>query len=99
MADLLNQPLRTRVISHLRHPLFQNGYALVASSATSAGLGFLFWIVAARFYSTQIVGLNSALISAMLFLSGISQLSLNSVLIRFVPHPGTETRSLVTYSY
>ncbi len=99
MADILNPPLRARVISHLRHPLFLNGYALVASSASSAGLGFLFWIVAARIYSTQVVGLNSALISAMLFLSGISQLSLNSVLIRFVPQAGAATRRLVISSY
>ncbi len=108
MTDILStQPTRSRreilagsrVVSHLRHPLFQNGYALIASSATTSVLGFLFWILAARFYSTQVVGLNSALISAMLFLAGISQLSLNSVLIRFVPQAGTATRRLVIYSY
>jgi O-antigen/teichoic acid export membrane protein len=107
MAETIDNPVRSRretfassrIVSHLRHPLFQNGYALIASSGTSAALGFLFWILAARFYTTQIVGLNSALISAMLFLSGVSQLSLNSVLIRFVPQAGTATRRLVIYSY
>ncbi|CAG0927112.1 hypothetical protein TFLX_00358 [Thermoflexales bacterium] len=108
MTDTIStQPIRSRreilagsrVVTHLRQPLFQNGYALIASSATTSGLGFLFWILAARFYSTQVVGLNSALISAMLFLAGVSQLSLNSVLIRFVPQAGTATRRLVAYSY
>lgn len=45
----------------------------------------MYWVLAARFYSAEMVGLSSAALSAMLLLSGISQLSLNSVLVRFVP--------------
>ncbi len=89
----------TRVMSHLRLPLFRNGYALILSAATTSGLGMLYWALAARFYPTELVGLGSAAISAMLFLSGLSQLGLNSVLVRFVPLAGRATTRLVVCSY
>ena len=88
-----------RVASHLRVPLFRNGYALIIGSAATSGLGLVYWVLAARFYSAEMVGLNSAALSAMLLLSGISQLSLNSVLVRFVPRAGRSTSKLIIYSY
>lgn len=88
-----------RVASHLRLPLFRNGYALIIGSAATSGLGLVYWVLAARFYSAEMVGLSSAALSAMLLLSGISQLSLNSVLVRFVPLAGRSTSRLILYSY
>jgi len=88
-----------RVSSHLRIPLFRNGYALIVSSAATSGLGLVYWVLAARYYPAEIVGLGSAALSAMLLLSGIAQLSLNSVLVRFVPLAGRATPRLVIYSY
>ena len=65
-----------RVASHLRLPLFRNGYALIIGSAATSGLGLVYWVLAARFYSAEMVGLSSAALSAMLLLSGISQTGL-----------------------
>ena len=89
----------TRIGSHLRTPLFRNGYALLASSAATSALGLFYWVLAARYYPTETVGLGSALLSAMMLLSGIAQLSLNSVLVRFVPLTGRQTSRLIRYSY
>jgi len=75
----------TRVVTHFRIPLYRNGYALLVSSATTSALGLFYWILAARRYSADTVGLGSATLSAMMLLSGISQLGLNSALVRFVP--------------
>jgi O-antigen/teichoic acid export membrane protein len=91
--------LLQRVQSHTRIPLFREGYALILSSAIAAGLGFLFWLVAARMYSPETVGLNSAAVSAMLFISGLSQLNLSSALIRFLPIAGRKTGRLIVLSY
>src|SRR5512139_2726353 len=88
-----------RVASHLRLPLFRNGYALIIGSAATSGLGLVYWVLAARFYSAEMVGLSSAALSAMLLLSGISQLGLNSALVRFVPLAGRNTSRLILYSY
>lgn len=92
-------PLLERIFAHFRTPLYRNGYALILSSASTSGLGLLFWAMAARFYKAEIVGLNSAALSTMMFLSGVSQLSLSGVLVRFTPSAGVRTSRLVIYSY
>lgn len=88
-----------RLRTHLYLPLYRNGYALVLSSAITSLLGMAYWILAARYYSAEVVGLNSAAISAMMFLAGISQLNLTSALIRFIPGAGGATRRLVLATY
>ena len=88
-----------RVVSHVRTPLYRNAYALILSSATTSGLGIVYWMLAARYYLTRDVGLNSAMITTMIFLSGLSQLNLKSALIRFIPVAGRATGRLVGYAY
>jgi O-antigen/teichoic acid export membrane protein len=89
----------SRLASHLSTPLFRTGYALIFSAIGTSGLGIVYWALAARFYSAGSVGLNSAAISAMMFLSGVSQLNLVGALIRFLPTAGRASVRLVTYSY
>jgi aminoglycoside phosphotransferase (APT) family kinase protein/O-antigen/teichoic acid export membrane protein len=88
-----------RLIAHLRTPLYRNGYALVLSSATTSVLGVAYWILAARTYTPDTVGLNSAAISAMMFLAGVSQLNLMSALLRFIPGAGRATGRFVGCAY
>jgi O-antigen/teichoic acid export membrane protein len=87
------------LLSSLRTPLYRNGYALVLSSAASSGLGFVYWTLAARSYPVDVVGLNSAVISAMLFVAGVSHLDLGSMLLRFIPRAGRATPRLVGAAY
>ena len=89
----------TRLIAHVREPLYRNGYALIFSSATTSGLGLVYWILAARFYTTEAVGLNTAMLSMMMFLGGAAQLNLVNVLNRFLPRAGQVTRRLIIYVY
>jgi hypothetical protein len=63
-----------RLRAHLATPLYLNAYFLIIGATTGALLGFLFWTLAARHYATEIVGLNSAVISAMMLVSGACQL-------------------------
>jgi O-antigen/teichoic acid export membrane protein len=49
------------------------------------GLGFVFWMVVARFYSEAEVGLGAAIISAISLLGLFSRLGLDITLIRFLP--------------
>jgi O-antigen/teichoic acid export membrane protein len=71
--------------SHLRLPLFRDGYALVANEGVTAVLGLVYWVIAAREYSATAVGVDTAAISAMMFIAGVAQLNLMSALLRFVP--------------
>ncbi|MBI1280686.1 MAG: hypothetical protein GC179_21360 [Anaerolineaceae bacterium] len=88
-----------QIIAHLRTPLYRNGYALILSTGITSALGLLYWAVAAKFYTTEHVGLNSAVISIMIFLSGISQINLQETMIRYIPMSGTTTRRFVIYAY
>ncbi len=91
--------LFVRLVSHLRTPLYKNGYSLILSSATTSALGMLFWVLAARYYSVETIGTSSAMIAAMMFLSGISQRGVNSALVRFVPLAGRASARLVGSTY
>ncbi len=91
----LSQNLR----EHIGNPLYRNGYFLVLNAVATSGLGLIYWWVVARLYPPHIVGLNSAALSAMQFLSGIAQLSLNNVLIRFTPILGRRLGKFVILIY
>lgn len=88
-----------RLRSHLSAPLYRNGYALVANSLLTSGLGMVYWVLAARVYPTSVVGVNSAALAAMTLLATVSQLALINALVRFVPTAGKGTVKLVVLSY
>jgi O-antigen/teichoic acid export membrane protein len=88
-----------RLFSHLSIPLYKNGYSLILSSATSSGLGMLFWALAAHYYPVETIGTSSAIIAAMMFLSGVSQRGVNSALVRFMPLAGRASARLVGVTY
>jgi O-antigen/teichoic acid export membrane protein len=88
-----------RLAAHLRAPLHRTGYALVASTLATSGLGFLYWAIAARKYDSAYVGVNSSLINTMMFLTNFASLNFTDVLNRFVPVSGQRTSRLVRTSY
>ncbi len=83
----------------LRDPLLRNGHLLTLSSAMTSVVGLAYWAVAARRFDTADVGRNSAALSAMMLLGGLSQLNLMSAVVRFVPTAGRRTKSLVLGAY
>jgi O-antigen/teichoic acid export membrane protein/aminoglycoside phosphotransferase (APT) family kinase protein len=88
-----------RLIRHVRTPLFLNAYSLVVSEGASAALGMLYWVLAARLYPTESVGLNALAISTMTLLANVSQLNLRSAMLRFLPNAGNASSRLVGAAY
>jgi O-antigen/teichoic acid export membrane protein len=80
-------------------PLVRNAYSLVGSTLATSLLGVAFWIVAARKFPAASVGINSALVSSMAFLSNVAGLNLANGFNRFVPTAGRRTRRLVLVGY
>ncbi len=78
---------------------YRSGYALVASTAASTGIGVLYWAVAAHLYSRQLVGQASALVSALVLLSSFAQLNLSNTLPRFLPRAGRRAGRLIGLGY
>jgi O-antigen/teichoic acid export membrane protein len=75
--------------------LMRNSLLLVLSTAVQAGLGYAFWIVAARLFSTGNVGRASSLISATGLIAFLALLGLNSTFVRFLPIE-SKRNSLIT---
>ena len=89
----------TRIKDHFGSPLFRNAYALVFNIGATSGIGMLYWMLAARNYSTEVVGMNSAAISTMTFLANLSQFQLVNALNRFLPRAGRSTGRIILYAY
>ena len=79
--------------------LLRNGHALILSSLATSGIGFLFWILAARSYPVAVVGRDTAALSAMTFIGGVAQFNLTGALVRFIPVAGSKTRQFVLSTY
>ena len=90
----------TRIVSELRNPLYRGGYLLVANTAGTSIIGAAYWAVAAHLYSPEALGRATALISALMLVSTLSQLNLSSTLTRFLPRLGARTAGrLINFSY
>ena len=87
------------VLTGWRDPQHRDGLALVLSSALSSGIGLLYWVVAARLFAPETVGVNNTLISTMTLLGVAAQLNLGNALLRFVPVAGRSARRLVAVCY
>ena len=75
---------KDRMKEVIRVPLYSNALFLMGASVFSSLIGFVFWLVAARFYPDEAVGLASALIPAMGLAVSFSKLGLELGLVRFL---------------
>jgi O-antigen/teichoic acid export membrane protein len=85
---------RQDFIKHLNDPLFKNSYYLMATTLFTASSGFFFWILAARLYTVEDVGLGSAIMSAAWLLSILSVLGFDIGLIRYLPEERDKSRMI-----
>ncbi len=64
--------------------LYKNSFFLILTKALTVATGFIFWIVAARFYSISDVGLAVGLISSTAIITQFSTFGLDFSIIRFI---------------
>jgi len=88
--------IKNNVMGYLRNPLIKNSIILSADIIIGALTGFIFWIVAARLYSTSDVGMASAIFSAMALLASLSKLGFDIGLIRYLPDSDNKTEIINT---
>jgi O-antigen/teichoic acid export membrane protein len=80
---------------HFRDTLYKNAYYLMAGTAVTSVLSFIFLTVATRLYNTEAVGLGAAIISAVGLLAIFSDLGLGIGLIRFLPGVGKDGNGML----
>jgi O-antigen/teichoic acid export membrane protein len=89
--------LKEELSSLFRLSLYRNAIYLMLNSAMYALTGFFFWIVAARLYPPEVVGLVSSAIAAIGLLSLLSTVGLDYGLLRFLPAAGGNVQEIVIY--
>ena len=96
---MVGAPVRAAVVRPSLSPLVRNALALMVSSMGSAGIGIIFWGVAAHLVPVASIGRASAELSAMSLLASLASLSLASTFVRFLPVSGDRTRTFVARCY
>jgi len=86
---------REGVKSLYRISLYRNAFYLLVSNLAVPAIGFVFWIIAARVYSTGDVGIASALTSALGVVWLIANLGLGAGIVRFLPKAGQNASRMI----
>lgn len=94
-GDIVTTQQQCRLPSRVR----RDGSLLMVSTAVTAALNLLFWVAAARTYSTKSVGQAAAEIAAITLLAGVAQLNMLSVFLRFLPGSGGRTTRFLACGY
>jgi len=86
---------REKATALVKIPLYSNAIFLTISGVSSALLGFVFWMIAARFYSAAEVGLAGATIAGMGFVTSFSRLGLDIGIVRFLRQKEEDPVSII----
>nr|CAD6614966.1 hypothetical protein RKHAN_02760 [Rhizobium sp. Khangiran2] len=97
--SVFSRPWASGPRSLLTDSLTRNGLALVLSAALSSILGVGYWMVAARLYPAEVLGLNAVMISTMITLANLAQLNLGNFLNRTLAGTGRRAGRIIWISY
>ena len=79
-----------------RDSLLRNSLYLMANAGAMAVFGFCFWIICARLFTPEQIGISTSLISAMSLIAAVSILGLDSTLVRLLPGSRARDREFNT---
>ena len=80
-------------------PLYRDGLVLVSNAGFTSLMGVAYWALVAHLVSPSVVGVNAALVAAMIAVANVGQLSLSSALVTYLPRTGRERGRLVLVCY
>src|SRR5689334_10891658 len=88
------------LLIRLRHlanrDLLINAASMIGTTMITAGLGFVYWWLAARQFSQEAVGFASALISAMSLLGTLGMVGMGTLLIGELPRQPEQRAPLIS---
>ena len=88
--------VRSKYKKIMNDSLYKNSIYLMISTGIMSVLGFVFWMVIARLFTTHDVGLATTIISVMGLITGLSVLGLNVALIRYLPRAKDKSKKIDT---
>ena len=83
----------------LTDSLTRNASFITGARVANTAFSFIFWLVAARLYSAEEVGLSAAMVSAFMLLAVSSNLGLGWGIIRFIPSNATDSNRFINLCY
>ena len=82
-----------------RDPLLRSAYSLMLNVVLTSALGVAFWVFAARLFPSEIVGRDSALVSAMVTIYTLCSLNFSAGMLRFLPVVRIDPKRVVLFAY
>jgi O-antigen/teichoic acid export membrane protein len=76
--------------------LYRNSIYLMVSSGVMAVFGFFFWLICARLFAAEDIGLATTIISMMGLIASFSVLGLNTGMIRYMPNSKNKNKIINT---
>lgn len=80
----------------LDNSLYRNSVALMANTAINAGLGFVFWVVVARHFAADSVGVVTTTMSSINLLGVAACLGLPNALVPLLARGGDQRQRIIT---
>ena len=77
---------KDKIYTEIKSPLYKNAGYIFINTVVTNGLGFIFWLVVAWYYTTNEVGFASAIISSMTLLAILGTLGFGIAMVRFLPN-------------
>jgi len=74
-----------KIMEIFKDSLFKNSIYLISTNFVSSGLAFIFWVIAARLYTSQDIGIASAIFSGLSLVSMIGSIGLPVALLYYLP--------------
>ena len=78
--------------------MIANSGSLIGTAVVNSGIGFAYWWLAAHWFSQAVVGIASAMISAMLLLGSVAMMGLGTLLVGEIARRKGEESALLTTS-
>jgi O-antigen/teichoic acid export membrane protein len=79
--------------------MVKSGLSLMTGTMATSALGLVFWLLAARLYSKEDLGVASTAVFTMMMLADVACLGLRTGLVRFIPGAGAATGRTIVGSY
>lgn len=85
-----------KAISLWSQSLYRNSFWLMAGSFAMAGIGFFYWMLAARLYTPEQIGLATTFLSAASLVNGLAIFGFGTTIIRYLPKAVDKSKVIST---
>jgi colanic acid/amylovoran biosynthesis protein len=79
------ETLLAKISTIRQNKLFLNSFNLMFATGTTAGFGFLFWIIIAHSFHSATVGVATTLLSTSFLISLLGMAGFDTIFVRFLP--------------